>query len=372
MNSLSSIELSRENLLHNISVVRNLLGPDKKLIAVVKANAYGHGMREVASIIESHVDYFQVDDFQELVELRKQTQKPILVFGYMANDEVLVSVRDYNATLGIFENDPKRFEQINEVGRSLGKKINVHIEVDALLGRLGVLAKDAKECVEQIRRYEHISIEALYGHFSDIEDSGDLSHAHAQCEALRKASEEAGVPYYISATSGILADPKNNWGGSMVRLGIGLYGLWPSERMREVGGSNITLKPVLTWKTKIAQIKILPKDYPIGYGRTVITHKETKIAVIPQGYSDGYDRGLSNKGEVLVRGVRCKMLGRVAMNMFVVDVSHMPEVFREDEVVIVGVQGNEEISAEELAEKAGTINYEIVARVSALLPRNVV
>ena len=372
MNSLSSIELSRENLLHNISVVRNLLGPDKKLIAVVKANAYGHGMREVASVIENHVDYFQVDDFQELVELRKQTQKPILVFGYIGNDEVLASVRDYNATLGIFENDPKRFEQINEVGRLLGKKINVHIEVDALLGRLGVLAKDAKECVEQISRYEYISIEALYGHFSDIEDSHDLGHAHAQCEALRKASEETGIPYYISATSGILADPKNNWGGGMMRLGIGLYGIWPSERMREVGGSNIALKPVLAWKTKIAQIKILPKDYPIGYGRTVITHKETKIAVIPQGYSDGYDRGLSNKGEVLVRGVRCKILGRVAMNMFVVDVSHVPEVAREDEVVIVGVQGNEEISAEELAEKAGTINYEMVARISALLSRNVV
>ena len=133
--------------------------------------------------------------------------------------------------------------------------------------------------------------------------------------------------------------------------------------------TNFNLKSVLAWKTKIAQIKTLPAGYTVGYGLTYRTKKETKIALIPQGYADGLDRGLSNKGEVLIHGKRCKILGRVSMNMFTADVSHLPKVKIEDEVVILGHQGEEEITAEELAKKLGTINYEITARISALLPR---
>ena len=134
----------------------------------------------------------------------------------------------------------------------------------------------------------------------------------------------------------------------------------------------MTLKPVLTWKTKVAQIKTLPKGATIGYGLTYKTRRPTKIALIPQGYSDGYDRGLSNKGEVLIHGTRCKVIGRVMMNMFSVDVSHLPNINLEDEVVLLGKQGMEEITAEEIAKTLGTINYEITTRISALLPRIII
>ena len=156
---------------------------------------------------------------------------------------------------------------------------------------------------------------------------------------------------------------------SLIRIGIGAYGMWPSEHLKVLYKNKITLMPALAWKTKIVQIKTLPKGSTIGYGLTYKTKKETKIAVVPQGYADGYDRGLSNKGEVLIKGTRCKILGMVSMNMFVVDVSHLKNVKQEDEVVILGRQGKEEIPAEELAKKLGTINYEVTTRISSLLPR---
>ena len=148
--------------------------------------------------------------------------------------------------------------------------------------------------------------------------------------------------------------------------------MWPSMRIGSLYKNKIKLKPVLSWKTKIAQIKTLPKGSTIGYGLTYRTNEKTKIAVIPQGYGNGLDRGLSNKGEVLIKGTRCKILGRVMMNMFVVDVSHLNKVKTEDEVVILGTQGGEVITAEELADRLDTINYEITTRISPLLPRIII
>ena len=155
-----------------------------------------------------------------------------------------------------------------------------------------------------------------------------------------------------------------------MRLGLSIYGMWPSEYLKSTyKNSEFNLKPIMSWKTKIAQIKILPKGNTIGYGLTYKTKKTTKIAIIPQGYADGVDRGLSNKGEVLIKGARCEIIGRVSMNMFTVDISHLVNVKIEDEVVILGCQNKEEITAEEIANKLDTINYEITTRISSLLPR---
>jgi alanine racemase len=177
---------------------------------------------------------------------------------------------------------------------------------------------------------------------------------------------------HISATSGLLIYEKNKGINSIIRLGIGVYGMWPSEHIKFLYKNKMELKPVLFWKTKIAQIKILPAGSTIGYGLSYMTYEETKIAVIPQGYADGLPRDLSNKGEVLILGTKCKILGRIAMNMCVVDVTHLSDVKIEDEVVIVGKQDREEITAEEMAKKIDTINYEITTRVSALLPRVII
>lgn len=371
MKPVSWIEISRGNLLHNINEIKRVLG-NHQLGVVVKANAYGHGLGEVATSIENEVDYFQVDDFQELVAIRAYTQKPVLVLGYMTLEESLIAVREYDAIIGIFESNHSKFNALNVQGKALQKKINVHVEVDALLGRLGSTIEHVQQLISDLKQYEYIEVSALYAHFSDIEDAGNLDHARLQYQQLKNISEQVGIPYHISATSGILSDQETNWGGFMARLGIGLYGIWPSESLFDHWHKAVDLKPVLSWKTMVAQVKTLPKDYPIGYGRSFITTREIKIAVIPQGYSDGYDRRFSNKGMVLIKGAKCPVLGRIAMNMFVVDVSHLEIVTEGDEVVLIGTQGNETVSAELLAQMSGSINYEILARISPLLNRKVV
>ena len=178
---------------------------------------------------------------------------------------------------------------------------------------------------------------------------------------------------HISATSGVLAYDQDKGLSDIVRPGIGLYGMWPSEDLRKkLESGKLDFKPVMRWVSHVAQVKTLPPNYSIGYGLTYVTEVAMKVAVIPQGYSDGYDRGLSNKGEVLIGGTRCPVLGRVAMNIFVVDVSHLSGVKAEDEAVLLGGQGDEFITAEELAGKLETINYEITTRISPLLPRVVI
>ena len=178
---------------------------------------------------------------------------------------------------------------------------------------------------------------------------------------------------HISASSGAMVYEKNGGKSSLIRPGIMLYGMWPSEDLgKRFKKHGLKLKPVLRWVTHVVQVKTLPKNHPIGYGLTYITKKPTKVAIIPQGYSDGYDRGLSNKGEVLIQGQRCQVLGRVAMNMFVVDVTHLRNIKNEDGVVLLGRQGKEEITTEELAKHLGTINYEITTRILTLLPRVIV
>ena len=162
---------------------------------------------------------------------------------------------------------------------------------------------------------------------------------------------------------------KGNSLHNIVRLGIGVYGMWPSEHLQYLNKKKITLKPVMRWVTHVAQVKVLPANHPVGYGLTFITKKTTKIAVIPQGYADGLPRALSNSGEVLIKGRRAKILGRVAMNMTVVDVSNIEDIKPEDEVIILGEQGKNKITAEQIAKEAGTINYEVTTRINALLPR---
>ena len=283
--------------------------------------------------------------------------------------------------MGVY--DEEQILAIDNVAKNLNKKTIVHVKIDAALGRQGVLIDDVQKFIDKLKKCESILVDGVYSHFANIEDTTDFSHAQKQLDLFFAAVEifknngYENIKTHISASSGVMVYEKNKENFSLVRLGISLYGMWPSKDLRKklgppAGGKNFQLKPVMRWVTHVAQIKTVPKNYSIGYGLTYITSKSTKIAVIPQGYSDGYDRGLSNVGEVFILGSRCKILGRVAMNMFVADVSHLENVKIEDEVVLLGSQGDEKISAEEIAMHLSTINYEIVARISPVLPRVVV
>src|SRR3989338_6323500 len=374
MNSspLSYIELSRKNLIHNVKQFRNLIKKGVKIAVVVKGNAYGHGQNEVVKILNPYVDYFQIDDVEELEKLRRVSNKKVLVLGYIQKKDLRRAIK-LDCILSVLSLE--QLLNISAIAKNLTTVQKIHISVDAYLGREGFLLKDLPKVFVKIKNSKNLRLTGIYAHFANIEDTTDFSHAQKQINEYKKAvrlAEQYGfknLQTHISATSGILAYEKNIGRHQIVRLGIGAYGMWPSENLRKKYRNKIILKPVLTWKTKIAQIKILPKGNTIGYGLTYKTTKTTKVALIPQGYSDGVDRHLSNKGTVLIRGTKCPILGRVMMNMFVVDVNHLKNVKTEDEVVLLGKQGRGEISAEEIAQKLVTINYEITTRISSLLPR---
>ncbi len=374
---LSYIEISKENLLHNLRLMRGLVVPGVKLACVIKANAYGHGQNEVAKILENEVDFFQVDDADELRLLREVSTKPTLVLGYVSSDEI-AKVIELGAIMGVYAE--QQILMIEQVAESLNKKVSVHVKIDACLGRQGVLLENLQHFIDALKTCEHVQVDGIYSHFANIEDTSNFSHAKKQLECFEKAItifKENGyknLDTHISASSGIMAyEADGQSPSSIVRPGIATYGMWPSVELAEkLGSVEFKLKPAMRWITRVAQVKTVPANYSIGYGLTFITSVPTKIAVIPQGYSDGFDRGFSNCGEVLIKGTRCKVLGRVAMNMFVVDVSHLENVEAEEEVVLLGTQGEAAITAEEMAAKIESINYEITTRISPLLKRIIV
>lgn len=383
---LSHIELSKVNLVHNIKQFKKLAKKGIKFSVVIKGNAYGHGQNEIAKILDSFVDYYFVDDVEELELLRKISQKKVLLLGYVQKADLTRAIK-LKCILSVFSIE--QMSTISIIAKSVDVVQEIHLPIDAFLGREGFLFNELLVLFREIKNLESVKLSGLYAHFANIEDTRlseesfwrtkNSTHAYKQIDNFFQALELAekfgfqDLQTHISSTSGLLVYEKNKGIHPIIRLGIGTYGMWPSEYLKSIyKNSNLKLKPVLSWKTKIAQVKILPEGYTIGYGLTYRTEKETKIALIPQGYSDGIDRRLSNKGEVLIAGTRCKILGRVSMNMCVVDVSHLKFVEQEDEVVILGKQEKQEITAEEIAEKINTINYEITTRISALLPRIIV
>lgn len=372
---LSYIKLAKANLIHNFKQFKKFAKAGTRFSVAIKGNAYGHGQNIVAKILEPHVDYFQVDDTEELELLRKVSKKKVLMLGYVGKND-LKKVIKLGCTLAIFSLE--QMLTISAIAKSVNTVQEVQIPLDAYLGREGFLLKDLPKLLTEIQKYHFLKLTGIYAHFANIEDTMNFTHAKKQIDEYQKAlkvAEEFGfkdLQTHISATSGFLAYEKNKGINKLVRLGIGVYGMWPSENMKLLNKNKINLKPALSWKSSVAQVKILPKGRTIGYGLTYKTKKRTKVAIIPQGYSDGFDRGFSNNGLVLIRGNKCKVLGRVSMNMLVVDVNHIKNVREEDEVVILGSQHKEEIRAEDMAKRIGTINYEITTRISPLLPRVVV
>ena len=336
-----------------------------KIAAVVKANAYGHGMSRVVQALADAPDFYQVDDVEELREIRQLTNQPALVLGYIAKSDI-VEALNLGAEIGVW--DTERLPAIAAAAASIGQKAKLHVKVDALLGRLGVLPNELTELANHIRSYDELLIAGYYGHFANIEDTTDLFHAQAQADAFASAITPMSPECtHMSATSGLMTMEQTN-PRDLVRIGIGLYGIYPSASLAR-SFSHLNLQPALRWVSHLAQVKVLPKGHPVGYGLTYITPREMPIGIVPQGYSDGYDRGLSNSGEVLVQGKRCAVLGRVAMNMFAIDLSPTPEVQAEEEVVLLGSQQSERISAEEIALRTNTIAYEVLARINPRLPR---
>jgi len=358
-------EIDLKAIEYNYKQVRKLVGKGINIMAVVKANAYGHGTVEIAGVLEhSGVDYLGVATTDEAVRLRDHgIMSPVLVLGSVLPAEVAVAVeKDITLTLC----DEELFEAIREEAKN-GGRLKVHIKIDTGMGRVGVWHEEALDLVKKVWAEKGVMLEGIYTHFSSA-GRDDFFTAY-QMEAFEKllSSIEKNwikIPLRHAANSIATVDFRGAH-LNLVRPGLIIYGMYPKHTFPKI----IKLKPAMSLKTRVVFVKDTPPGRSISYGRTFITQKHTKIATLPIGYADGYGRKLSNKGEVLIRGRRARVVGKITMDQTMIDVGHINGVKVGDEVVLIGKQGNEEIRAETLARTAESIAYEVVCGISNRVPR---
>jgi len=370
---LSWIEIDTASARHNIDAFRSLLATGTSLMVVVKANAYGHGLSVFAPLAAERADWLGVNALDEALEIRTLgIRTPIVILGYTEKDQLAAVVSNQFRQV-VYREDIAL--GLSEAAVQQNTTAHIHLKLETGTNRQGIPLGDLPQLVRRIRAMPGLNIEGAYTHFANIEDTLDPSFALRQLERFREATgvlEAEGVRpslVHASATAGALLYPET--GFTMVRLGIGAYGIWPSRETQLAArerGRRIVLKPAMTWKTRVAQIKTVEAGEHVSYGLTYQASHRMKVAVLPIGYYDGYDRKLSNCGRVLIHGQAVPVIGRVAMNMTMLDVTDVP-CQPDDEVVLLGRQGAAEIRAEDLAEKIGTIAYEVVSRINPRIPR---
>lgn len=361
--TISEIDLGA--ITHNLKEIRKMVPSSTKAMAVVKANAYGHGIIEVSmSLSRAGVDYLGVASVDEALSIRKAGVKtPILILGSILPSEV-EAVRHKNITLTLCTTGLLKALARSAKGK---EKIKVHVKIDTGMGRIGVWHTDAFDFVREIIKYKNVEIEGIYTHFSSA--GRDLLFTQYQISSfnnlLHRLKElSVVIPYRHAANSiGIIGFSKSHL--NFIRPGLIIYGMYPKKSFR----SRIRLKPALSLRTKVVYLKETPPGRSISYGRTYITQKHTKIATLPIGYGDGYSRILSDRAEVLIRGIRAPVVGKVTMDQTMVDVGHIKNIKVGDDVVLIGRQKNDIITAEELARLCSTIPYEIVCSIGGRVPR---
>lgn len=354
---------------HNIDEIQRIIPKNTELMAVVKADAYGHGVFGICNtLLENRVDRLAVAILDEGIQLRKQgINLPILILGYtpeVFSDKIV----EYDLNQTVFTYSMAR--SISEVACKLGKNAKIHIKIDTGMGRIGFLCNDqAIKEIEQIYKLPHLDVEGIFTHFSkaDEQDKSYTDNQIRQFNTLIQRLEERGIhiPIKHTANSAAILDVEESH-FNMVRAGIILYGLYPSEFTNK---DLIHLQPAMTLKTHIIFIKDVDQGTPISYGGTYITPCTKKIATIPVGYGDGYSRLLSSKGGVLINNEFAPIVGRICMDQFMVDVTHIKDIKVGDEVILFGRQGDQMISVEDIASLMGTINYEVVCMVGKRVPR---
>jgi alanine racemase len=361
------VEIDLEAIAYNVRRIKEAIGPEVKILAVLKADAYGHGATTVArTTINNGVSYCGVASVNEAVKLRDDgINAPILVMGYtptwLAEQAIL-----HDITLTLYDADIAR--ALSRAATDLRRTACVHIKVDTGMGRLGLLPDQVVPFVEEIRDLPSLDLAGIFTHFS-VADDADLAYTRGQLVCFQEVLEQLeriGVVFrtvHCANSAAILRLPEAHF--NTVRLGLAMYGLQPSPHVSLPAG----FRPALTWKTTIAQVKTLPPGSYVSYGNTYRTEQEETIAVIPVGYADGFRRGPTRWQAVLVRGQRAPIVGRVCMDQTMISVSHIPNVRVGDEVVLIGHQGDDQITAEEVADWLGTVNYEVVSEILARVPR---
>ena len=341
-------------------------------MAVVKSNAYGHSLIDFSHAVENlGVDWIGVDSIVEAESLRKAgLKKPILVLGYILQNRIENTIKN---NISITIADLQTLNNLKTINKN-NDKIKIHLKIDTGMHRQGFLVSEIPEVIKILKSQKlPIILEGIYTHFSSAKNPKFPSVTSRQIKEFKKAIkllESAGfkIPIkHAAATSGAILFSQSHF--DLVRIGIGFYGLWPSEEIKKAFKEKIKLEPVLSWKTIVSQIKSLPKGSKVGYDLTETLNRRSKIAVLPIGYWHGFPRSLSSIGKVLINGSEAKVIGRVSMDMISVDVTNVKNIKVGDEAILIGKSGKLEISAEEIATLDKTTNYEIITRLNPLIKR---
>ncbi|HHV96983.1 MAG TPA: alanine racemase [Clostridiaceae bacterium] len=363
-------EINLDNIAHNVREVKRIVNNRTAILGVVKADAYGHGAIEIAkTLVENGVTHLAVSMLDEAIQLRLHGVKvPILILSY--TDPVRAEeIIKYNVTQTVFSHDLAK--ALSDVAVRMGRKVKIHIKIDTGMTRVGFMPGfNAVKDVVKISELPGIIIEGLFTHFASA-DEDDKTYTYIQFERFMSIVSELQrigihIPIkHVANSAAIINFPEMHM--NMVRPGIILYGLYPSNNMDK---SKISLKPAMSLKANVILVKDVEPDTPISYGRLFTTRRYSKIATLPIGYADGYSRLLTGKARVLINGEYAPVVGAICMDQCMVDVTDLKsEVKVGDEVVLFGKQGDKEIKVEEIASLMGTINYEIVALVGKRIPR---
>jgi alanine racemase len=369
------VEIDRAALLSNVHICRQVVGPRCRLLALVKGNAYGHGLRETAQVLlDAGVDSLGVEAVGEALALRADgITSPILVVGPIPATNVPLLYSHHLTPLLV---SPEQVQTVGVFTQQASCILDVHLKFDTGMHRQGIMREELPALLDSLARFPGLRIAGVATHLAHADEA-------EQPEWTRRQLDHFGEVIAILAASGIRAPIRHAANSAaallwpethldMVRLGIALYGFWPAEAVQRASAGRLALRPVMTWKTRVASVKVVARGCGVGYNGSYITTRASRIAVLPIGYYDGYSRSLSNRGQVLLHGQRVPVCGRVSMNLITVDVTDIPTVQAGDEVVLIGQQGPATISTEEMAAWLGTIHYEVTTRINPLIPRVVV
>ncbi|MDR1928795.1 MAG: alanine racemase [Endomicrobium sp.] len=364
------IEIDKSDLHFNLKEIKRNIAKNTKIMAVVENNAYGHGGVLIANEAQkSGISWFAVSSLEEGIHFRDSGIKSnILILNniYPTTNLQVAIVHSLIPTLSTIS----ELVVLENLALKLNKRINFHLKIDTGMGRIGVRSEMAYSLLQKIAKARKINMSGIYTHYSVSEIDSDFTKTQLEIFAniVKFARINLGLKFLAhSANSAVLFRNKHTH-FDMVRPGLSLYGLNPLKQINKL----LKLKPILSWKTKIIFLKKVASGFCVSYGRTFVTNRASVIATIPVGYGDGYNRLLSNKGDVLVGGIRCPIAGKITMNMTMIDVTAVKGVSLGSEVVLIGKQGKEQIRVDELAKIQGTINYEVTCIISSCIPRIIV
>lgn len=363
-------EVDLDALGENLAWIRHRIGPDVKIMTVVKADAYGHGLKPIAGrLMQSGTDIFGVANLTEARQIRTVGKGwPILMLGACLPEEVPLAVRDeVRPTISSWA-EAQAFDAAAQRAR---KVLPIHVKVDTGMGRLGVPVDAAPRLIERMRALPGLLVEGVYTHFCAVEDDADFSRRQAAQfhELLARLERTQLKPALVHASNsgGLLHEPGTRF--NLVRPGLLVYGVLPPSRRRSESRLRHEVRPALSWKCRVSLVKWIPRGTALSYGRTFVAPRRMRVATLTAGYGDGFLRAGSNRAEVLISGRRCPILGRITMDQMLADVSGVPHVASGSEAVLIGEQGRQRITAHELAEKFGTVPWEVLTSITYRVPR---